>query len=494
MLGQPNGGLGAPRARVLDVVGLVEDQRPRLELGQPLRVRVEDVVVEHDDLRLERLLRPGDLGATVEHRDAALRQPDRRLALPHQLHARRAHHHGREGVVDLQRGQRLHGLAEALLVGDERAPALQRVAHPRPLEGVELTAQLEAVQLGVLRVRQRHRRGCAVVLGHELLEHRGHALVYVERRPRRDELGQVRRQRRVRGHRDRPGAVAAEVAPGPVHQARLGQAPELLRVLGVPEREQRHVGLAMVAYLEAQLGGGGGQPGIELARARAREVIQVDPFEAGQPPRAGAAERQQELALARGQGALQGVGRVSGERAHQERPGALVRDHGDGRAPAVGLVQPLEHLRRGLEVREAAEQLGHELADAGVRRDAPVLATPVEPALGQPLDGLVELLVEREVEDQLRSLARILVAQPDSAVRYLGLDGERLGGQTDELSAGVAPTRARTPPGRDRRASRRAGRAPVSSPLRPPRSPGCRAAGRWSAWARRCAPAAPAAG
>ena len=75
----------------------------------------------------------------------------------------------------------------------------------------------------------------------------------------------------------------------------------------------------------------------------------------------------------------------------------------------------------------------------GVRRHAPVLAAPVEPALRQPLDGLVEVLVEREVEDQLAPLARILVAQPDAALRRLGLDGERLGGQTDELSAARRP-------------------------------------------------------
>jgi hypothetical protein len=69
------------------------------------------------------------------------------------------------------------------------------------------------------------------VLGHQLLEHVGHALVDVQRRPRRDELGQVGCQRRVGRHGDRPGAVAAEVAARAVNQPRLGQAPELLGVL-----------------------------------------------------------------------------------------------------------------------------------------------------------------------------------------------------------------------------------------------------------------------
>ena len=50
------------------------------------------------------------------------------------------------------RRQRLDRLAEALLVGDERAPALERVAHARALEGVQHAAQREVLQLGVVGV------------------------------------------------------------------------------------------------------------------------------------------------------------------------------------------------------------------------------------------------------------------------------------------------------------------------------------------------------
>ena len=107
------------------------------------------------------------------------------LALPHQLHARRAHDDGREGVVRLERRQRLDGLAEALLVGDERAPALERVAHARALERVQHAAQLDAVQLRVLGVRERDGARRAVVLGDELVEQLGHGLLDQQRRAAR---------------------------------------------------------------------------------------------------------------------------------------------------------------------------------------------------------------------------------------------------------------------------------------------------------------------
>ena len=77
---------------------------------------------------------------------------------------------GGERVVGLERGERLHRLAEPLLVGDERPPALERVAHAGALEGVQLAAELEAVELGVLGVGERDRGRRAVVLGDQLVE------------------------------------------------------------------------------------------------------------------------------------------------------------------------------------------------------------------------------------------------------------------------------------------------------------------------------------
>ena len=113
----------------------------------------------------------------------------------------------------LERRQRLHGLAEALLVGDERAPALERVAHARALEGVQLAAELEAVQLRVLGVRQRDGARGAVVLGQELVEQLAHALLDLDVGSLGDELGELRAPARRRPAPPRPRRVADEEAP-----------------------------------------------------------------------------------------------------------------------------------------------------------------------------------------------------------------------------------------------------------------------------------------
>ena len=188
-LGQLERRLRPRRARVLQVVRLVQNERARLQLGQRVGVPVEDVVVEDDDLRLAGLVRPGGFRAAAQHRDAAVRQPVLRLALPDELHARRAHHDGREGVVRLDRGERLYRLAEALLVGDEGAAPLERVADSGALEGVELAAERQADELGVVGVRQRHGVGRPLVLLRELLEQLGGRLLDVHLGMRLQELG-----------------------------------------------------------------------------------------------------------------------------------------------------------------------------------------------------------------------------------------------------------------------------------------------------------------
>src|SRR3712207_7188285 len=48
--------------------------------SKPAEVRLEDVVVEDDDLGGVGLLGPSLVGAPAQHLDAAVRQPDRRLA------------------------------------------------------------------------------------------------------------------------------------------------------------------------------------------------------------------------------------------------------------------------------------------------------------------------------------------------------------------------------------------------------------------------------
>ena len=200
------------------------------------------------------LLGPGGLGAPVEHRHAALGQPVCALALPGELHARRAHHDGREGLVGLERGQRLHGLAEALLVGDEGAPALERVAHAGALERMQLAAELQSVEVGVLGVGQRHRGRRAVVLGAQLVQHLAHALV--DRHPwvGGDEVRDGAAPARGRRARRRPSAASRlKKRPGRATRWASGRRLKSPRRLVVPDREQRDVGLAVVADLEAQL-------------------------------------------------------------------------------------------------------------------------------------------------------------------------------------------------------------------------------------------------
>src|SRR6185436_11273810 len=133
------------------------------------------------------------------------------------------------------------------------------------------------------------------------------------------------------------------------------------------------------------------------------------------------------------------------------------------------------------------------LRDARPCGHAPLLAPPVEPATGQLLDRLVQLLVEAEVEDQLR-LARVVREQPDLARSGVRLVLNQIDGQTDELSGdrgvptGVSPRRpaaqrAARPrsPGPARRRRDRRGRSRWRFGAAPSPLPGPRA------WARpRC--------
>ena len=91
-----------------------------------------------------------------------MRKPLARLAQPVELQRRGADDDRREGVVGLHRGQRLDGLAQALLVGEERAPRVQHVAHARPLEGLQLAAEPVddlGQRLGLGSARAADRRG-----------------------------------------------------------------------------------------------------------------------------------------------------------------------------------------------------------------------------------------------------------------------------------------------------------------------------------------------
>ncbi len=116
--------------------------------------------------------------------------------------------------------------------------------------------------------------------------------------------------------------------------------------------------------------------------------------------------------------------------------------------------------RSGKLRQQRLDRLGH----ARVRGHAPVLAAPVEPAPRQLLDGLVQVLVEGEIEDDLR-LARVVRKEPHLARRGDRLVLKGVSGQTVELSCvrtlrTGAPLRPRAAP----RAARP--RAPAPAPRR----------------------------
>ena len=231
--------LRARGARVLHVVRLVEDQRARLELGQPLGVPVEDVVVEDDDLgrRPPPRSRPRRCGRRAPRRcgsaaSAAPRAPRSSFMLAGQTTTV-----GNASSASMRR-ERLDGLAEPLLVGDERAPALERVAHARALERVQLAAELEAVQLGVLGVRERDRLGGALVLGRRAprAARGAGSSTWTSGWPSMNSVS-CGASAGVGRHGDAPGGVAQEEAARPVHRVRLGQLAEGRRRRAVPDVE-----------------------------------------------------------------------------------------------------------------------------------------------------------------------------------------------------------------------------------------------------------------
>ena len=166
---KPADRLGALGARVLAVVGLVDDERARAPAGERLAVGGDDLVVEDRDVAARR-----DRAAPLDDRHRTVRQPLARLTLPAELHRRRAHHDRRISAVGLERGERLDGLAEPLLVGQERPARVEHVAHAGPLKRRQLAAERRRDRLdrlGVVSARAAHRVRGGAALVQQPLEH-----------------------------------------------------------------------------------------------------------------------------------------------------------------------------------------------------------------------------------------------------------------------------------------------------------------------------------
>ena len=338
----------------------------------------------------------------------------------------------------LERRERLHGLAETLLVGDEGATALERVADARPLEGVQLAAERQPVELGVLGVGQRHRGGRALVLLPQLVEQLAHRLVDAHPGMVVHEAGELERQRGVGRHADAPRSAAGVEAAGARHRVGFGNRLEGARGCGVPAGEQSDLGLSVVADAERELRRRRPAPGPQLAGGGPCQVVELKPLEVQHQLAAVLAEGNHQPVLSHLHRVLELLRRLARQNAQHEGARALVHQHRRDSAKAVGVTQPGEDLGRGNQIGKTLQQPLDRLRHPWIGGHAPVLAAPVEPALGQPLDRLVQLLVEGEREHELR-LAGLLGEHPDAAGMARSLVRGTVEHQTDDSSRRTGP-------------------------------------------------------
>jgi len=145
--------LGSLGLAVLDEVGLVDHHPAQAVLTEPGRVPVEDLVVDHDDV--------GEavdvVAVAVDDTDGALRRPPACLTGPVGLDHVGHHDQERVGLGDLGGQERLRGLAQTRLVGQQVGPVACR--H-RSQEACLVVHQLKAGRKPHRRSRlgQRHAR------------------------------------------------------------------------------------------------------------------------------------------------------------------------------------------------------------------------------------------------------------------------------------------------------------------------------------------------
>ena len=381
-LGQPPHGLRPLGARVLDVVRLVEHQRRRPPQRQPRAVRVHDVVVDDRDLG-----RLGDRAGARHDRHRPVRQPVLDLPAPVELQRRRADDDGREGVVGLEGRERLHGLAQPLLVRQEGAPRVERVGHAGPLERPQLAAQprLDLQRRPVVRPRAPHAVDRLLVLGPQAIEH-------------------------LAGIRRRLDPVDPQVVLERLEQVRVDGQRATVRLAGRKRQERRdRLGVPVDVEREARLadaldeGQGRGRrllPHLQAGRAPQRARVEPRARHLEQLLGHRLRERHPRPSARLDGDARQALGRIAGDLVHREAPlaGELARAH-----PAdPALDRPRQP---GLDVgrdRELREPLEHAL-DVGRRRvrpwGPPLLGLPVESPPGHGAHRVHDVGPVRERED-----------------------------------------------------------------------------------------------
>jgi len=145
--GHEAGGRVLLRPRVAQFLNLIEDHRLEVVLRQRLLPAPQEEVVNDVDVRLRQFI--GREPPDHVHADAAgedQKALDLPLPVAHQV--RRHHDERRKGSRRGQVGQRLNGLAQAHLVGQERPAAAQQERQPLLLKGHELAREALRRRLG----------------------------------------------------------------------------------------------------------------------------------------------------------------------------------------------------------------------------------------------------------------------------------------------------------------------------------------------------------
>jgi hypothetical protein len=368
-------------------VRLVEHERLGAAQREPLAVLEDDLVVEDDDLRSPGL--PARDAAPGEHRNGPVREPRPDLSFPVELEGRGAHDDGRVGVVGLERRERLDGLAETLLVGEEGAAALEQVGDAGALERLELAAepcrhlrrQLGAgagagatdrldrlVVLHPDRVERSAgiRRDIDLVLGEEVLEPLDEERVDGQRRP----VPLRARQQAERGER-----------------------------LGIPVDVESEAWLGDPGD-EREGGGGGGEADLQAGGAAGGAAVEAGARELEQGVGHLWLERKP-LAPATVRRAVgKEVGKLVGDRVGHEPAPPVVAGGGDAADPARGaLGQPGVDLRRDAQLPEALDDALDVRAARIVGLGPPLPGIPVEAPAGDAAHRVDDLRAVGERED-----------------------------------------------------------------------------------------------
>ena len=331
------------------------------------------------------------------------------------------------------RRQRFDRLAEALLVGQERAALLQQVLDPGALEWLQLAAQGgrdQIIQRGVGRAGQRHQPGGVRVLLPDLLQ----AIERLGRHPRPvlgDEPVEVRHPEWIGNRSPAAGRARDRLARAPA-TGHAVQSPERLQHPGVvPGREHERRLLVDLGQLEHRRR----RRSPRLERRHAPCCGMADPalqrFRVDRPPGL-ERERQARAASARCRSLAQRAREalvVAEQQEHRSRAGAVDLDRS---APGRGALDPTLDLRIDRARRRAAPS-----SYAIGTPSAWVAATATEPAgpsssssAAYPGQCASERRVLRGDQDPLAAAAIAPQLDVVRRRRHRGLDA-RTGGAHD---------------------------------------------------------------